>query len=81
MGRCRRCHESYKIVFVFVKTGTKPKTHMEPRTETSLPSWQTPSDTSIFGGAVENAESTFSNVSFSWDSESREKESGTGSEQ
>src|SRR3972149_6665752 len=62
VGRCRNCHESYKIVIMFVKTGTKSKKEMpqtntvenkETSPESTLPSWETPSDSSLFGSVGE----------------------------
>lgn len=57
-GRCRNCRESYKIIIQFVKTGGKNKqqtTHAhtfenrESGQDSTLPSWQVPSDSSFFG--------------------------------
>src|SRR5712664_3529047 len=50
IGRCKSCHESYKIVIVYVKEGKKPKSTTKTTTvsiiqspESTLPSWQVPS--------------------------------------
>src|SRR5438128_9958722 len=69
-GRCKSCHESYKIVVVYVKEGKKPK----PRTKTesantvaspdaTLPSWQVLSGSSLFGFSQTETSSTFSGIS------------------
>ena len=85
VGRCRSCHESYKIITVYAKTSpkTSPKTKQpaQPRTtsDSSLPSWQLPSDTSLFG-ATGNAASTFSSQNFAWGKD-RKDESETTSGQ
>ena len=67
-GRCKNCNETYKIIVVYVKTGrknhpakmpmenrseSKLETKAEPRPETTLPSWQLPSDTSLFSKTEE----------------------------
>ncbi len=81
-GRCRNCRESYKIVIVFVKTGAKPKLHKtSPQKAETLPSWQMPSDTSLFGTTGETKGSTFSNVNFGWTPPNRENETGTSNGQ
>lgn len=71
VGRCKTCSESYKIIVVYVKTGrkTKPQTASTSRTETepqtnpepTLPSWQLPSDTSLFSTSTESS-SPFSDI-------------------
>jgi ribosomal protein S27E len=68
VGRCKSCGETYKVVVVYVKTGrkakpasltteTRPETKLESKPETmpesSLPSWQLPSDSSLFGSTSE----------------------------
>ncbi len=65
VGRCKSCSESYKIIILFVKTGRKAKppaaniaqneTKPQPTAEPSLPSWQLPSDTSLFSTSTENS--------------------------
>src|SRR5436853_6063091 len=57
-GRCKSCHESYKIIIVYVKDGKKPKpaTKTEPANtvpspDSTLPSWQVPSERSLFGSS------------------------------
>jgi ribosomal protein S27E len=68
VGRCKSCSETYKVVVVYVKTGrrtrppslatearpeTKQENRPEPVPESSLPSWQLPSDSSLFGSTSE----------------------------
>jgi ribosomal protein L37AE/L43A len=68
IGRCKSCSETYKIIVVYVKTGrkvkppsltaetrleTERKNKPEPLPESSLPSWQLPSDSSLFGSTSE----------------------------
>src|SRR5438128_12278030 len=59
VGRCKTCSESYKIIVVYVKTGSKRTKHPiatgsenesnpQPTPESSLSSCQLPSDTSLF---------------------------------
>src|SRR6266702_2232996 len=58
VGRCKTCSESYKIIVLYVKTGRKTKSPIVPSSqneikpqsapEPTLPSWQLPSDTSLF---------------------------------
>jgi hypothetical protein len=65
VGRCKTCSESYKIIVVYVKTGRKTKsltgansqteTKPQPTPEPTLPSWQLPSDTSLFNTSTENS--------------------------
>ena len=87
VGRCKSCHESYKIVIVYVKEGKKskasPKTEQakDSTSETStLPSWQIPSDSSLFGSVPSDSASMFSDTSsiFGHDEESHETASGSG---
>src|SRR5713101_9636962 len=69
VGRCKTCSESYKIIVVYVKAGRRAKssvatdsqkeTKPQPTPERGLPSWQLPSDTSLFNTSTENS-STFS---------------------
>ncbi len=65
VGRCKTCSESYKIIILYVKTAKKEKhpkvnvpTHVEAKPDTTpestLPSWQIPSDASLFGSSNEN---------------------------
>src|SRR6266481_240763 len=58
-GRCKSCHESYKIVIVYVKEGKKPKSatktesaNTAPSPDTALPHWQGPSDNTPFGSTT-----------------------------
>ncbi|TMI36791.1 hypothetical protein E6H25_01785 [Candidatus Bathyarchaeota archaeon] len=68
VGRCKSCNETYKIVIVYVKAGrkqkpaelgsdTRPETKQEIKPEavpeTSQPSWQLPSDSSLFSTSNE----------------------------
>jgi hypothetical protein len=69
-GRCKSCHESYKIVIVYVKEGKKPKpetktksTDIVPSSDSTLPSWQMPSDSSLFGSSSIETDSIFSDTS------------------
>ncbi|HZY93926.1 MAG TPA: hypothetical protein VFE98_03580 [Candidatus Bathyarchaeia archaeon] len=59
IGRCKNCNDSYKIITVYVKAGARTKKlggpavtgEARPNAETTLPSWQVPSDTSLFGAS------------------------------
>jgi ribosomal protein S27E len=65
VGRCKTCSESYKIIVVYVKTGRKAKslapinsqseTKPQPAPQPTLPSWQLPSDTSLFSSSTEGS--------------------------
>ncbi len=87
-GRCKSCHESYKIVVVYVKEGKKPK----PATKTesantvvspdaTLPSWQVPSDSSLFGSSSAETNSIFSDIGSSFSQDDQNRETSTESEQ
>jgi hypothetical protein len=87
-GRCKSCHESYKIVIVYVKEGKKPK----PTTRTvvantvaspdsSLPSWQVPSDSSLFGSSSTETSSTFANNGSIFGPDEHDSGTSTSSEQ
>jgi hypothetical protein len=87
-GRCKSCRESYKIVIVYVKEGKKPKsaTKTEPASTTpsldaTLPSWQVPSDSSLFGSTSTETDSIFSNLDSSLGHDEPNRETSTGSEQ
>jgi hypothetical protein len=87
-GRCKSCHESYKIVMVYVKEGKKPKfaTKTEPANpapspDTTLPSRQVPSDSSLFGSSSTDTDSVFSDTSSIFSEDNQNKETSTGSEQ
>gem|GEM_PF-2488638 len=69
VGRCKSCSETYKVIVVYVKTGrrTKPSdltTEVRPESkqetkpeiapDSSLPSWQLPSDNSLFGSSTDS---------------------------
>jgi ribosomal protein S27E len=65
VGRCKTCSESYKIIVVYVKTEKRAKTLLaadsqkeeKPQSspEPALPTWQLPSDTSLFGTSAESS--------------------------
>lgn len=87
VGRCKSCHESYKIIILYVKEGKKPKA--SPKTEkmtnpigqeSTLPSWQVPSDSSLFGSVPADSASLFSDTSsiFGQDEKGDETPSETG---
>jgi len=87
-GRCKSCHESYKIVIVYVKEGKKPKpasttepTKTTPSPDTKLPAWQVPSDTSLFGSSPTETNSIFSDTSSIFGEDDKNKETPTGTEQ
>ena len=89
VGRCKTCSESYKIIVVFVKTGRRAKsptatdsqneTKPQPAPEPTLPSWQLPSDTSLFSTSIESS-SELSDTSFDYGQpeHSAESESTSG---
>lgn len=86
VGRCRNCHESYKIVIMFVKTGKKDKKETtdtatfetkETSPESTLPSWEVPSDSSLFGSTVETSPS-FGSDTFGWETNTQDEGSETG---
>jgi DNA-directed RNA polymerase subunit M/transcription elongation factor TFIIS len=87
VGRCKSCHESYKIVVVYVKEGKKPK----PATKTesantvaspdaTLPSWQVPSDSSLFGSPSTETNSIFSDTGSIFGQGDKNGETSTSSE-
>src|SRR5207245_10040812 len=87
VGRCKSCHESYKIVIVYVKEGkkTKPATkkvsaNTVPSPDSSLPSWQVPSDSSLFGSSSTETNSTFSDTGSIFGKEDKNRETSTSSE-
>jgi ribosomal protein S27E len=89
VGRCKNCSESYKIIILFVKTGRKAKpavvnmtqneTKPQPTAQPSLPSWQLPSDTSLFSTSTENS-TGLSDIGFDYShpDNTGESESSTG---
>jgi hypothetical protein len=88
VGRCKSCHESHKIVIVYVKEGkkAKPATKTEPATaapspDATLPSWQVPSDSSLFGSTSTETDSIFSNLDSNLTHDEPSKETSTSSEQ
>ena len=88
VGRCKSCRESYKIVIVYVKEGKKskasPKTE-QPKVSTSetstLPSWQMPSDSSLFGSVPSDSASLFSDTSSIFGHDEDGHKTSSGSEQ
>ena len=89
VGRCRSCHESYRIVIMFVKTGTKRKKetpltvtveNKETSPESTLPSWEIPSDSSLFGSSGETSPSSGTDA-FGWETTTQDKPSETRSDQ
>src|SRR5713226_4213383 len=87
-GRCKSCHESYKIVIVYVKEGKKPKPAAKtptadtaPSPDATLPSWQVPSDSSLFGTSSTETNSIFSDIGSSFSQDDQNRETSTGSEQ
>ncbi len=88
VGRCKGCHESYKIVIVYVKEGKKPRPPAETGTtstaaspDATLPSWQVPSDSSLFGSSSTETSSIFSDLGSSFNQDDENRETSTGSEQ
>jgi len=88
VGRCKSCHESYKIVIVYVKEGKKPKpaTKTAPANtatnpDTTLPSWQVPSDSSLFGSSSTQSDSIFSDTSSFFGQDGKDRDTSTGGEQ
>ena len=88
VGRCKSCHESYKIVTAYVKEGKKPKSATktvsatnESTSDSTLPSWQVPSDSSLFGSPPTETYPTFSDTNSSFSQDDQNKETSTGSEQ
>ena len=87
-GRCKSCHESYKIVIVYVREGKKPKpaTKTAPANtatnpDTTLPSWPVPSDSSLFGSSSTETDSIFSDTSSIFGENDESRKTSTGSEQ
>lgn len=79
VGRCRKCHESYKVVMVYVKPALTSAQPHRPAGSTQR-SWETPSDTSLFSKSSETP-STFSSSSFDWSSQPRKTKTESGSGQ
>jgi len=87
-GRCKSCHESYKIVVVYVKEGKKPKPPTKTESantvaspDATLPSWQVPSDSSLFGSSQTETNSIFSDNSSIFEPDEHNTGTSTGSEQ
>ncbi len=88
VGRCKSCHESYKIVIVYVKEGKKTRPAAKPPTantaaspDATLPSWQVPSDSSLFGSSSTETSSIFSDFDSSVSQDDQKRETSTGTEQ
>ena len=88
VGRCKSCHESYKIVIVYVKEGKKTRTSQkieqakDSTSQTStLPSWQMPSDSSLFGSVPSDSASMFSDTGSIFDHQEESHETPSGSSQ
>src|SRR6267143_2544666 len=83
IGRCKTCSESYKIIVVYVKTGRRSKSPKvsipekeampQPTAEPTLPSWQLPSDTSLFSTSTESS-SELSDIGFEYSESERRGE-------
>ena len=90
VGRCKTCSESYKIIVIYVKTGRRSKsptlsipekgTKPQPTAELTLPSWQLPSDTSLFSASTDSS-SGLSDIGFEHTESERTGESGSTSGQ
>lgn len=90
VGRCKTCSESYKIIVVYVKTGRRSKsptipipekeTKPQPTAEPTLPSWQLPSDTSLFSTSTDG-QSGLSDIGFEYSESERTGGSESTSEQ
>jgi hypothetical protein len=90
VGRCKTCSESYKIIVVYVKTGRRSKsptvsipekeTKPQPTAEPTLPSWQLPSDTSLFSTSTDSS-SELSDIGFEYSESERTGESESTSGQ
>jgi hypothetical protein len=88
VGRCKSCHEPYKIVIVYVREGKKPRAgtkpasvNVAPSPDSSLPSWQVPSDSSLFGSSSTETDSIFSDTGSGFSQPDPNRETSTGSEQ
>src|SRR3989442_9818162 len=86
-GRCKSCHESYKIVIVYVKEGKKPRSATKPESastvpspDATLPSWQVPSDSSLFGSSSTETSSIFSDTGSIFGQGDKNGETSTSSE-
>ena len=90
VGRCKTCSESYKIIVLYVKTGRKTKPPIVPSSqnetkpqtapEPTLPTWQLPSDTSLFSPSPESS-SGLSDTGFDYSESERAGESESTSGQ
>src|SRR6266852_2824338 len=86
VGRCKSCHESYKIVMVYVKEGKKLKpaaitstANVSSSPDATLPSWQVHSDSSLFGSSSNETHSIFSDIGSSLSKNDQSRETSTGS--
>jgi hypothetical protein len=73
---------------VYVREGKKPKSATKaepastvPSADATLPSWQVPSDSSLFGSSSTETDSTFSNTSSIFGQGDPNKDASTGSGQ
>lgn len=90
VGRCKTCSESYKIIVVYVKTGKRAKplaaidsqkdSKLQPSSEPALPSWQLPSDTSLFSTSIDGS-SGLSDIGFEYSDPEHTSESESTSGQ
>ncbi len=95
VGRCKSCNETYKILIVFVKTGkrtkppvTNPETPPETKQgenpqvspESTLPSWELPSDTSLFGSTSDTHSGTAEDVFGGSHSDQNSRPESTGTQ-
>ena len=90
VGRCKTCSESYKIIVVYVKTGRRAKPlaatdsqkegKPQPSSESAVPSWQLPSDASLFGTSAQST-SGFSDIGFEYSQSEHTGDSESTSEQ
>lgn len=93
VGRCKICSETYKVIVVYVKTGrkaksslpniqvqseTRPEVKSEPMPESSLPSGQPSSDSSLFGTSS-NPYAGLSEAVFGESHKEEKSESGSSS--
>jgi hypothetical protein len=84
-GRCKSCHESYRVVIVYVKEGKKSKPDAKPESvkiesssSSTLPSWQMPSDNSLFGPSPTETTSLPLDYNSVFGQDSKDQETSTG---
>ena len=88
VGRCKSCSETYKIIVVYVKSGRRtklpvPSSVSQPEKsdtvpDLALPSWQLPSDSSLFGTSDYSG---LSDLGLGEGSSEKKSESGSSSDQ